>query len=75
MRKLVEVIDRMAVHVPSYEISLTQKLLAIKTSASYAPPELDSYWWNKCADVLIDFIPEPQQGWEFEVAKIFNGVE
>jgi len=73
MRKLTDVIDDMMAVIPSDETSLLAALYSTKTSLIVAAPEMESFWWKKCGDDLVDTIPELNEDWHYAIARIFNG--
>jgi len=51
-RELVDVIAEMLAIVPASELNLHNDLGKIRTSASYAAPEMQRHWWARTADIL-----------------------
>jgi hypothetical protein len=77
MRDLGAVMDAMLRQVPrefKYRESLARRFGFIRDSLPYTAPELLSMRWEQCAEVLGDYIPEPDTEWQKTLADIFNAV-
>ncbi len=71
-RNLDTVLDQMLARVPESEPSFRAGLNSLKTSVSYAAPEMHSEWWRNIAMYLFNNLGEkPAPGWPMEVACIF----
>ena len=73
MRNLPDVIRKIINVIPATETSAIAVLKDTQSSAMYAPPELESFWWDMCAERLSDELGEPDELWKKEVATIFSG--
>jgi len=76
VRSLIEVIDLMIGQIPNiYEQRepMIAALKNIKTSYSYAPPEMQSFWWGEAAKTLTIFLGTPDTKWKINIQLIFSG--
>ena len=73
MRNLADVIDQMVEVIPANEETLIARLNATRQSVLFAAPELESFWWNMCAERLNDEIGQPTKKWQKQIGLIFSG--
>lgn len=71
MRKLSDVIKKMK--LASRSVELNNQLDSVLNSLMFAAPELEVTWWNRVAEILTDEIPELNEDWHYELAKVFSG--
>ena len=73
MRDLYQVITEMLKTIPAENESLIVALQKMQISLSYAAPELKTFWWNECADLLNKEISDISESWQKELGDIFAG--
>lgn len=73
MRKLTDVIDAIIPVIPAGHDGLVNRLLAIRVSSSLAAPEMQPEWWNRCYDLLVSELGDPDTEWKAEINVIFSG--
>ena len=67
MRSLSTVIDSIVAIAPDLE----QHLSSVRTSSTFAAPEMQYIWWNKAAMILTNYASDhPKSN---EIAAIFGG--
>jgi hypothetical protein len=74
MRSLPEVLSKMTTLIPDDTGHLRNRLESVRTSALYAPPEMQGYWWRAAQTALIECEPEaPEEDWWRKVLAIWRG--
>jgi hypothetical protein len=74
MRNLSDVIDQILEVIPKRRnTSFIHALKDIQSSVKFAAPEMHSFWWNQCYEILSEETPNPTGGWKKEVENIFSG--
>jgi len=77
MRDITKVIDQVIELIPSgsKNESLKKKLLSIKESATYSPPELMRERWLEASIVLDSEIRDSRAGWKKKIHMLWTGQE
>ena len=73
MRNLPDVIDKMLEVIPLENNSLIGGLESIQSSALFAAPEIQSFWWQECASFLNRSISEMSEDLKIKLEHIFMG--
>ena len=73
MRSLYPVIDEMLAVIPDDETYMRQELHSIQGSLMYSAPEMESFWWTRCAEILNGCIPAITMDWHDKLGNIFSG--
>ena len=73
MRNLYKIIDNMLEVIPEENERLIYSLKDIQSSFAFSSPEMVSFWWNECANILNSEIPDRLENWHFKLADIFSG--
>lgn len=76
MRNIVEVVNKMLMHIPETEINqyLISDLERIASSAIYAAPESQRFWWEELSNVVNTSMPTPDKLniWQKHMIDIFQ---
>lgn len=72
MRNLCDVIDQIIPLVRNDESCVAAELEKIKTSVSFAAPEMAGYWWGVAAGLLMETVGKDHPNY-VEVLRIWNG--
>jgi hypothetical protein len=78
MRNIVRVIGIMLEDIPVEAVALRAALDKVRSSAKYAPPELQQLNWQQLAEVVNSYIPQPPtplKHWQQWVVDAFMGTK
>lgn len=56
MRYLHNVIDQMLAVIPDNYDNLICALKSLRSSAAFAAPEMQPFWWNETYKVLVNYV-------------------